>query len=246
MSDALKIVVERAVRPLAASRTVKRRIREDLYALICDIHREESARGNDASALERTLARFGPPEELTRELQQSLSWLDRGEYWLNHWVERRPEESPLGLALRVTLVMSAWIALLMLAAMAVQFFTGSRRALWPAGLFAVTTWLGVGAFVISWLAAHAWSILRHVDRGAWRSPSAWLHGIAGGSAVALAGLVVLAVVSRGQLPGPEALRIWGAIGGATTVFMVGVLQAAQWEYRSVAEWEELDLAGDAG
>lgn len=109
MSDVLKIVVERAVRPLAAPQAVKRRMREDLYALICDIHREESARGHDAGALERTLARFGPPEQLTRDLQQSLSWHERSEYWLNHWVERRPNESPLGLALRVTLVMSAGV-----------------------------------------------------------------------------------------------------------------------------------------
>ncbi len=246
MSDVLKIVVERAVRPLAAPQTVKRRMREDLYALICDIHREESARGNDASALERTLARFGPPEELTRELQQSLSWHERSEYWLNHWVERRPNESPLALALRVTLVMSAWIALLILVAMAAQFFTGARRAGWPVGLFAVTTWLGVGTFAISWLSAHAWSILRRAERGAWRNPSIWLHGIAGGSAVALTGLVVVAVVSGGQLPGSAALRIWGMIGGATTVLMIGVLQAAQWEYRSVAEWEDLDLTADAG
>ena len=69
----LKIVVERAVRPVRATMTRKRRIREELLAHLTAIFEEEAARlGDEQAALERAAERFGDPAELTPELQQSV------------------------------------------------------------------------------------------------------------------------------------------------------------------------------
>ena len=58
----LKIIVERAVRPVEASIARKRKMREELLAHVVGVFEEESARlGDDRAALERTALRFGNP-----------------------------------------------------------------------------------------------------------------------------------------------------------------------------------------
>jgi ATP-dependent Clp protease ATP-binding subunit ClpC len=71
----LKVLVERAVRPVRASIDRKRKMREELLAHVTAVY-EEEARRDVAGALERTAQRFGPPAELTRQLQASVSWHD--------------------------------------------------------------------------------------------------------------------------------------------------------------------------
>ena len=62
----LKIIVERAVRPVRASTLRKRKMREELLAHVSGVFEEESARlGDDRAALERTALRFGNPAEVT-------------------------------------------------------------------------------------------------------------------------------------------------------------------------------------
>ena len=69
----LKIIVERAVRPVRASTPRKRRMREELLAHVSGVFAEESAKlGNDRAALERTALRFGSPAEVTSQLQESV------------------------------------------------------------------------------------------------------------------------------------------------------------------------------
>jgi hypothetical protein len=69
----LKIIVERAVRPVLASTSCKWKMREELLAHVSDAFEEESARlGDDRAALERTALRFGNPAEVTGQLQESV------------------------------------------------------------------------------------------------------------------------------------------------------------------------------
>jgi len=68
----LRILVERAVRPVRATMVRKRRMREELLAHLTAIFEEEAARlGDEQAALERAAERFGDPAELAAELQQS-------------------------------------------------------------------------------------------------------------------------------------------------------------------------------
>src|SRR5262249_48115923 len=69
----LKTLVERAVRPVRASTSRKRKMREELLAHVSAVFEEETAGlDNEEAALERTAQRFGNPAELARQLQQSV------------------------------------------------------------------------------------------------------------------------------------------------------------------------------
>jgi hypothetical protein len=74
----LKTVVERAVRPVRASTAWKLKRREELLAHLTAVFEEEAARlGDEQLALEQTEQRFGPPAELTVQLQESVPSNDR-------------------------------------------------------------------------------------------------------------------------------------------------------------------------
>jgi hypothetical protein len=73
----LKILVERAVRPVRASMDTKRKMREELLAHVSGVFEEEAAKlGDELIALDRTSQRFGNPAELTGPLQESVPALD--------------------------------------------------------------------------------------------------------------------------------------------------------------------------
>jgi ATP-dependent Clp protease ATP-binding subunit ClpC len=74
----LKIIVERAIRPVRAGIARKRKMREELLAHVVGVFEEEAARlGDDRVALERTALRFGNPAEVTIQLQESVPTGDR-------------------------------------------------------------------------------------------------------------------------------------------------------------------------
>jgi hypothetical protein len=68
----LKIIVERAVRPVQASAARKRKMREELLAHVVGVFEEEAKLGDERAALERTALRFGNPAEVTVHLQASV------------------------------------------------------------------------------------------------------------------------------------------------------------------------------
>ena len=68
----LKILVERAVRPVIASTARKRKMREELLAHVVGVFEEEANLGDEEAALARTQERFGQAAELTGQLQASV------------------------------------------------------------------------------------------------------------------------------------------------------------------------------
>jgi hypothetical protein len=101
----LKIIVERAVRPVRASRARKRKMREELLAHVVGVFEEENARpGDERAALERTALRFGNPAPVTSQLQESVPVGDR----IARCFEGRPGEAALWLLLRLACVATAW------------------------------------------------------------------------------------------------------------------------------------------
>jgi hypothetical protein len=74
----MKVAVERAVRPLAATFARKRMLREELLAHLHSVYFDVlSDCSSEAEACERSLARFGDPRKLTGELQASVPRSDR-------------------------------------------------------------------------------------------------------------------------------------------------------------------------
>jgi|GEM_PF-1151208 len=108
----LKIIVERAVRPVRASTSRKRKMREELLAHVSAVFEEEAEKlGEERAALERTALRFGNPAEVTGQLQESVPASDGiARFW-----EGRPDESMLRGALRFAWIESA-LCLIVLAA----------------------------------------------------------------------------------------------------------------------------------
>ena len=98
----LKIIVERAVRPVRASTGRKRKMREELLAHVLGVFEEESVMfGDEQTAVERTALRFGSPADVTSQLQESIPARDAvRRYW-----EGRPGEPAWRTAIR-----SAWVS----------------------------------------------------------------------------------------------------------------------------------------
>lgn len=105
---ALRIHVERVVRPLRASYWRKDRMREELLEHLTRLYDDElAATGDSATAAAQAIARFGDASALSRELQDSVPRLERwGFYRFPHstLVRRRNEESALQHLVR----MHAW------------------------------------------------------------------------------------------------------------------------------------------
>lgn len=128
----LKILVERAVRPVRASACCKSKMREELLAHVTAVFEEEVARlGDEPAAFDRTAQRFGNPAELTGQLQDSVPALDsinRCVERVADWVSVRPGESTLRRAVRYTIVMEV-VALLLLVPMILLLWV--RLGEWP-------------------------------------------------------------------------------------------------------------------
>src|SRR5262249_37101154 len=101
----LKIIVERAVRPVRASTFRKRKMREELLAHVSDVFEEESKLGDGRAALARTQERFGQPAELTGQLQASVPRSDWFGQFVEYFEDFRAGESPLRRATRHALMM---------------------------------------------------------------------------------------------------------------------------------------------
>lgn len=239
-----KVVVERTVRPVRASRARKHRMRQDLLQHLQSVFDEELRQGLDESqALDRTLHRFGATDELATDLQRAVPWNDRLAFRLESLSANRPGES---LARR-----AARLALLMFAAMATAYFIvlppilvlqGRQREMrqtWFLGVVICLT-LAVLTFVFS-LLAHA--MRRAVFLGQRRSlPRAVL--------VAVASSVVVPVVAFGAywlLSGDVQLSLDAAITRTAIAMLVAPIglvlfaRATADELRADAEWAALQV-----
>jgi hypothetical protein len=76
-------IVERAIRPVRASVSRKRKMREELLAHFTAIYDEELLRLHDSvAAIKEAKQRFGSPEELANELGVALPWAESGNYFM--------------------------------------------------------------------------------------------------------------------------------------------------------------------
>jgi len=102
---ALRIQVERVVRPICASNPRKDQMREELLAHLTRLFEEELARTGDIeSATAEAIRRFGDARALSRELQEAVPWLERLAFFkfpVYGPLRRRRGESPLRFSLRM-------------------------------------------------------------------------------------------------------------------------------------------------
>lgn len=147
----LKILVERAVRPVRASFGRKRKIREELLAHVSGVFDEEFAKLPDERlALQRTAQRFGQSAELTEQLQAAVPAGDV----IDRLLSGQPGESTLRAAARL----AAWnLALGVIVFIAATFLSGLLTN-WPkeAILFTVFSILILPAYMLLLTFATEW------------------------------------------------------------------------------------------
>ncbi len=132
----LKVVVERAVRPVRAPTARKRRMREELLAHLSAIFEEEVAKtGDEQAALDRARQRFGDPRALTGQLQETVPRWDRVSTFFEGF-DLQPGESLLHLAVKHVLTMLAGYAILMPGGVLSLVVRGRQYEI-PAALWAV-------------------------------------------------------------------------------------------------------------
>jgi hypothetical protein len=205
----LKIIVERAVRPVRASTPRKRKMREELLAHLSGVFEEESARlGDDLAALERTAQRFGNPAELTSQLQETVPARD----CIRRFWEGRPGESTMRTALRLACVTMA-LALVIFGS---PLFAVGWISAWPGealltGVFDVLAF-PLYLFILAFLTAWMEKALYGPERRSWL----WVALIA---TCSLLFIMLWITSSRDSLSG----ALTAGVVAAHTVFFAGVL-----------------------
>lgn len=129
---ALRVQVERVVRPIRASHPRKDRMREELLAHLTRLFDEEMARTGDIqAATSEAIRRFGDATLLARELQASVPWLESWAFFIFPncgAIRRRAGESPIRFIVRMNCWAGAFGTALY-ASMAFEIIiTGSQRA----------------------------------------------------------------------------------------------------------------------
>ncbi len=121
----LKRVVEQAVRPVRAAMTRKRRMREELLAhLAATFEKEVELLGNERAALDRAAQRFGNPQELTAQLQDTVPCWDICVRLGEAGSLQEPYESLLHFSARIAILALMMFAAAMLVLMPVACILG--------------------------------------------------------------------------------------------------------------------------
>jgi hypothetical protein len=238
----LKILVERAVRPVQASFARKRKMREELLAHVVGVFEEESARLRDEqAALARTQERFGQAAELTGQLQASVPPGDRFERSVENFLGGSGH-SALRLAARFASALGVLTSVMLGIMILIQVLRGQG-----------SEWLTVAR--VPSLLAPLWSafvafsgtLLIH---GMWRA----LFGPAGRSwpragLVAVAAWLLVPVSSFAlclAFMADVQKSLWEVVpllpyGVMAPVVLVVVTYLAKSEFRDDREWARLDI-----
>jgi hypothetical protein len=214
----LKIIVERAVRPVRASTARKREMRAELLAHVVGVFEEEAARlGDEQAALERTALRFGGSAEVTSQLQESVPAGDRsGESALRLAAIVAAAMGalsfvPLGIAILIhgqggwltvtrvpALFVPLWVAFLAFCGTLVtlamrQALLGPAGPSWMrVGLVAVAAWLIVPVMAL----AVGLAALADIQKSLWEVAPLLPHGVL--APVALVAVVYVSWGSEGR------------------------------------------------
>jgi hypothetical protein len=175
----LKIIVERAVRPVRVSTSRKGKMREEFLAHVVGVFEEEWAKlGDERAAVERTALRFGNPADVTSQLQESVPARDAvRRYW-----EGRPGEPAWRTAIRFAWVSGTFALVLAGFILAVASFTVGSVGAWPrealfqciCAVLTIPAWLSGLVFLTSFMekalygpAGRSWLKVALVVAGSW-------------------------------------------------------------------------------
>lgn len=241
----LKILVERAVRPVSAALRNKQKMREEMLAHVVAVFDEKlQSTGDEPAALARTAERFGDPAELTAQLQATVPLRDAFDRVLDR-VWFRPNEPTLRRAVRHALLLDV----LAFAYMAVMFamlygavgdLLGGRLPAAAIVVYTTSVLLGMFFFVIGFTFLAEW-LRRVLDA---RPSRPWLKVllIAVASSLLLPGLGYALWLDGAQANLRDLLVLF-ALGLVVPGMVVHLAKALAIRLRDHREWASLPLDG---
>jgi hypothetical protein len=188
----LKIVVERAVRPVGATFYSKRKMREELLAHLVSIFEEEMQKAADEhAALDQSKQRFGDPRELAGELQGTVSRWDRFLYFIENFICFRAGESVLHHAARVAVLPYMWFAGICLLVPPVLLIRGRQYEIGRTmfGMLAASVVVSGMVFILTFL-AHGLRDTLYCDTSRRSIPLAMVHGLLSALLLPIGGFVL--------------------------------------------------------
>jgi hypothetical protein len=240
----LKIIVERAVRPVRATTSRKKKMREELLSHVAAIFEEEAKVGDDSVALARTAARFGDPAELMRQLQATAPAREAPFCWIESFAGSPMQEPVWRRALRYAGLVGVFSA----SFLAVFFVVTGRSSEWltlarlPSVLAPV--WLGMLVFLAT--------MLEHGMRQALFGPDgrSWTRAILMGVLTWLLVPCFTLAWSIG-ITGQFAASVWDTLplfasGLLAPAALVVVVCACVSEIRYLDEWASLPIDAQTG
>jgi len=261
---ALRVQVERVVRPIRASNLRKDRMREELLSHLTRLFDEEMVRSSNAQfATAEAIRRFGDAPSLSSELQSSVPWLERWAFLSfpkSGPIRRRPGESPVRYVLRS----NGWglglaIAGCMLLALVVTIASGQRphRVDEPAASQLLIFMMAIAAIQFATMIGEgllAEGIRRALERHAAASTaverrrairrivayaamsSAVLGGAFAGLMISIAMFIPIPLITR-------EFFWWITVGAAVLAVPFTMLQAWSWKAstRRVEDWDSLEF-----
>ena len=242
---ALKVLVERVVRPVSAALRNKQKMREEMLAHVTAVFEQELGESDDeAAALARTAERFGDPAELTVQLQATVPLRDRFDRLLDR-VWFRPGEPTLRRAVRHALLLDG-LALVYMALMFAVLYgvlgdvVGGRLPAAAMVVYSTSVLLGMFFFVVGFTFLAEW-LRQALDT---RTGRPWLKVlmIAVASSMLVPGLGFALWLDGPQVRVPDLLIVF-ALGLVVPGMVVHLAKALATRLRDHREWASLPLDG---
>ena len=240
----LKILVERAVRPVRASTGRKRKMREELLAHVSAVFAEEAKLGGESDALQRTEQRFGNPGELTAQLQESVPFGDYFPWFVETLVGFPARESTLRRAIRHAAVIGGASTVYV----AVAILASSNRSEWLTTARAPPLY---AAFIVAFL-IFSGTLITGAMRRALYGPGGRSWFLAG--VVSVAALLFIPATMFAfcvAFSGDVAASFWDVVpsvpaGVLAPVGLALLVVASDAEVRYDQEWSSLPIDGVKG
>jgi hypothetical protein len=247
MNDAtlteLKIVVERAVRPVRATIARKHTMREELLAHLVAIFEEELQKlGDEQAALVAARSRFGDPKALTPELQQVVSRYDRFDCGIEHYVHFRACESALRHAARIAAMPYIWLAIMVLLALPILLIRGRQYEIGRM-MFALLA----ASVVVSAMALVLTLLIHGLRRALFCQPArrsirlATFYGLVSLVLVPIGNIVLSWAVSRDAASGSVYFLILCGSSLLVPLLLLLVAKGIERDLRRETEWETLEI-----
>lgn len=242
---ALRVAVERVVRPVHAEESRKLRMRGELFAHALEAYQDERARGRDPSAArDAAIARVGDPADLTAELQAGVPWSSRWGATVDRFIRRRPETPRWRYALCTAgSAMAGFAALFVLIGLLAIFEIGKPHPLWRPEVQRFLLFGALMIFMTGCLGSYFASLVRDTLAGASSSLAAAIGWAALGAVlIGSMGLLLWPIVGApGVMWSPQFTFSWLTLSALAAIAMVAISQLDIRERRGLQDWLALEV-----